>query len=218
MEGRRRRRGAAAVPRRMVPSSSDHRPRIRRRCRSRRGCRRRRRRPGAGAAGRGYARRLVIRTGGSGRCRLGVDRRVDRWLAARPRRVRRGSRGCGDRRSRSRRPGRGPWWDVSGGMDADGQRWSESGLDARRGGPIGEGANDGKDWPCFGVAGFSDRRRGQIARRRGRRGDTIRDGGALTCFEGPCSSRCHARFRVNRDATRRDRSVPGATRGASVMR
>ena len=70
--------------------------------------------------------------------------------------------------------------------------------------------------PVFGVAGFSDRRRGQIARRRGRRGDTIRDGGALTCFEGPCSSRCHARFRVNRDATRRDRSVPGATRGASV--
>ena len=126
-------RGAAAVPRRMVPSSSDHPPRIRRRCRSRRGCRRRRRRPGAGAAGRGYARRLVIRTGGSGRCRLGVDRRVDRWPAARPRRVRRGSRGCGDRRSRSRRPGRGPWWDVSGGMDADGQRWSESGLDARRG-------------------------------------------------------------------------------------
>ena len=124
--------GAAAVPRRMVPSSSDHPPRIRRRCRSRRGCRRRRRRPGAGAAGRGYARRLVIRTGGSGRC-LGVDRRVDRWLAARPRRVRRGSRGCGDRRSRSRRPGRGPWWDVSGGMDADGQRLSESGLDARRG-------------------------------------------------------------------------------------
>ena len=214
MEGRRRRLGAAAVPRRMVPSSSDHRPRIRRRCRSRRGCRRRRRRPGAGAAGRGYARRLVIRTGGSGRC-LGVDRRVDRWLAARPHR---GSRGCGDRRSRSRRPGRGPWWDVSGGMDADGQRWSESGLDARRGGPIGEGANDGKDWPCFGVAGFSDRRRGQIARRRGRRGDTIRDSGALTCFEGPCSSRCHARFRVKRDATRRDRSVPGATRGASVMR
>ena len=70
--------------------------------------------------------------------------------------------------------------------------------------------------PVFGVAGFSDRRRGQIARRRGRRGDTIRYGGALTCFEGPCSSRCHARFRVNRDATRRDRSVPGATRGASV--
>ena len=126
MEGRRRRLGAAAVPRRMVPSSSDHRPRIRRRCRSRRGCRRRR--PGAGAAGRGYARRLVIRTGGSGRC-LGVDRRVDRWLAARPRRVRRGSRGCGDRRSRFRRPGRGPWWGVSGGMDADGQRWSESGRE-----------------------------------------------------------------------------------------
>ena len=124
--------GRRRSPRRMVPSSSDHRPRIRRRCRSRRGCRRRRRRPGAGAAGRGYARRLVIRTGGSGRC-LGVAHRVDRLgPAARPRGAC-GSRGCGDRRSRSRRPGRGPWWDVSGGMDADGQRWSESGLDARRG-------------------------------------------------------------------------------------
>jgi hypothetical protein len=58
---------------------------------------------------------------------------VDRWLAARPRRVRRGSRGCGDRRSRSRRPGRGPWWDVSGGMDAGFDGQGVGGKDARRG-------------------------------------------------------------------------------------